>query len=40
VGGEFVGGRLAGTPVVTKGGSAGDASSLVRAVEWLGNAGR
>jgi uncharacterized protein YgbK (DUF1537 family) len=40
VGGELVSGALVGTPVVTKGGSAGDARSLVRAVEWLAGAGR
>jgi uncharacterized protein YgbK (DUF1537 family) len=35
VGGELVGGALAGTPIVTKGGSSGDAASLRQAVAWL-----
>jgi len=35
VGGELVGGALAGMPVVTKGGSSGDARALVRALAWM-----
>jgi hypothetical protein len=38
VGGELVGGALAGMPVVTKGGSAGEPGALVHAVEWLAGA--
>jgi uncharacterized protein YgbK (DUF1537 family) len=40
VGGELVGGALAGTPLVTKGGSAGEPRSLARAVAWLAGAER
>jgi uncharacterized protein YgbK (DUF1537 family) len=40
VGGALVGGALAGTPVVTKGGSSGDARALARAVAWMAGAGR
>jgi uncharacterized protein YgbK (DUF1537 family) len=35
VGGELVGGALAGMPVVTKGGSSGDARALTRALAWM-----
>ena len=35
VGGELAGGALAGTPLVTKGGSSGDAGSLARALAWM-----
>jgi uncharacterized protein YgbK (DUF1537 family) len=40
VGGELVGGALAGMPVVTKGGSSGDARALVRALAWMEREGR
>jgi uncharacterized protein YgbK (DUF1537 family) len=39
VGGELLGGALAGMPVVTKGGSSGDARALVRALAWLERGG-
>lgn len=32
---ELVGGALDGTPVVTKGGSSGDAGTIVRALAWI-----
>jgi uncharacterized protein YgbK (DUF1537 family) len=40
VGGAMLGGALGGTPLVTKGGSAGDPMSLRRAIEWSAGDGR